>query len=62
VGDDSWRERRQRAADPAAWRAGWSETGFFPYFNAPLEQSFTAVYWDQRGAGKSFDAPSLDRR
>jgi pimeloyl-ACP methyl ester carboxylesterase len=34
---------------------GLSETGFFRYFNAPLEQSFTAVYWDQRGAGKSFN-------
>ncbi len=34
---------------------GLSETGFFRYFNSPLEQSFTAVYWDQRGAGKSFD-------
>jgi pimeloyl-ACP methyl ester carboxylesterase len=34
---------------------GWSETRFFRSFNAPLEQSFTAVYWDQRGAGKSFD-------
>jgi pimeloyl-ACP methyl ester carboxylesterase len=34
---------------------GFSETGFFRYFNAPLEQSFSAVYWDQRGAGKSFD-------
>jgi len=33
---------------------GFSETGFFRYFNAPLERSFTAVYWDQRGAGKSF--------
>jgi pimeloyl-ACP methyl ester carboxylesterase len=33
---------------------GWSETGLFRYFNAPLEQSFTVVYWDQRGAGKSF--------
>jgi pimeloyl-ACP methyl ester carboxylesterase len=34
---------------------GLSETGFFRYFSAPLEQGFTAVYWDQRGAGKSFD-------
>jgi pimeloyl-ACP methyl ester carboxylesterase len=39
---------------------GWSETGFFRHFNAPLEQSFTAVYWDQRGAGKSFDR-TIDR-
>jgi deazaflavin-dependent oxidoreductase (nitroreductase family) len=34
---------------------GLSETGLFRYFNAPLERSFTLVYWDQRGAGKSFD-------
>jgi pimeloyl-ACP methyl ester carboxylesterase len=34
---------------------GWSETGFFRGFNAPLETRFTSVYWDQRGAGKSFD-------
>ena len=34
---------------------GLSETGFFRYFNAPLEKIFTLVYWDQRGAGKSFD-------
>jgi pimeloyl-ACP methyl ester carboxylesterase len=34
---------------------GLSETGFFRHYNAPLEQSFTVVYWDQRGAGKSFD-------
>src|SRR5215216_7748343 len=34
---------------------GLSETALFRYFNAPLEDSFTVVYWDQRGAGKSFD-------
>jgi len=34
---------------------GLSETAIFRHFNAPLEKSFTVVYWDQRGAGKSFD-------
>ena len=34
---------------------GLSETGFFRHFSAPLERIFTVVYWDQRGAGKSFD-------
>jgi len=33
---------------------GLSETGFFRRFNAPLEKSFTLVFWDQRGAAKSF--------
>lgn len=33
---------------------GMSETRFFRHFNAPLEASFTVVYWDQRGSGKSF--------
>ena len=39
---------------------GLSETAFFRYFNAALERSFTVVYWDQRGAGKSFD-PRIPR-
>jgi pimeloyl-ACP methyl ester carboxylesterase len=34
---------------------GFSETALFRHFNAPLERIFTVVYWDQRGAGKSFD-------
>jgi len=34
---------------------GFSETSLFRAFNAPLEEHFTVVYWDQRGAGKSFD-------
>jgi len=33
---------------------GFSETRLFRQFNSPLEESFTVVYWDQRGAGKSF--------
>src|SRR5215471_13245110 len=39
---------------------GFSETPFFRRFSAPLEKSFTVVYWDQRGAGKSFD-PAIPR-
>jgi len=34
---------------------GLSETVLFRHFNAALEKSFTVVYWDQRGAGKSLD-------
>ncbi len=33
---------------------GFSETRLLRHFNADLERSFTVVYWDQRGAGKSF--------
>jgi pimeloyl-ACP methyl ester carboxylesterase len=33
---------------------GFSETRLFRHFNSPLEEHFTVVYWDQRGAGKSF--------
>jgi pimeloyl-ACP methyl ester carboxylesterase len=39
---------------------GLSETRLFRCYNAPLEKSFTVVYWDQRGAGKSFD-PAIPR-
>jgi pimeloyl-ACP methyl ester carboxylesterase len=34
---------------------GLSETSWFRSFNASLEDGFTVVYWDQRGAGKSYD-------
>ncbi len=37
---------------------GLGETAFFRHYNAPLEQHFTLVYWDQRGASKSYD-PAL---
>lgn len=39
---------------------GFTETTLFRHFNAPLEKRFTLVYWDQRGAGKSFD-PGIPR-
>lgn len=34
---------------------GLSETALFRHYNASLERDFVVVYWDQRGAGKSFD-------
>lgn len=33
---------------------GSSETAFYRSFNAELEAAFTVVYWDQRGAGRSY--------
>jgi len=34
---------------------GFTEMRLFRHFNAPLERTFTVVYWDQRGTAKSFD-------
>src|SRR5215475_1918783 len=35
---------------------GGPERPLFRYFNGDLEQHFVVAYWDQRGAGRSFDA------
>jgi hypothetical protein len=34
---------------------GGAERPLFRYFNGELEKHFVVVYWDQRGAGRSFD-------
>ena len=59
-GVDQWvMIRGENAANPPLivlhGGPGMSEMGFFRHCNAPLEQHFTVVHWDQRGAGKSFD-------
>ena len=33
---------------------GMPETALLRHFNGALEDVFTVVYWEQRGAGKSF--------
>jgi len=58
-GLDQWTMiRGESVANPALIMLhggpGLSETSLFRYFNAPLERSFTVVYWDQRGVGKSY--------
>lgn len=35
---------------------GGAETPLFRYFNGELEDRFLVAYWDQRGAGRSFDS------
>ena len=35
---------------------GMSEMRFLRQFNAPIEDDFTVVYWDQRGTAKSFSS------
>src|SRR5215470_5870779 len=37
---------------------GGAERPLFRYFNGKLENHFLVAYWDQRGAGRSFDAKS----
>ena len=37
---------------------GGAERPLFRYFNGKLEKHFVVAYWDQRGAGRSFDAKS----
>lgn len=59
-GVDQWvMIRGERRSNPALillhGGPGFTETHFFRRFNTPLESVFTVVYWDQRGAGKSFD-------
>ena len=38
---------------------GGAERPLFRYFNSELEKRFVVAYWDQRGAGRSFD-PAAD--
>jgi pimeloyl-ACP methyl ester carboxylesterase len=40
---------------------GGAERPLFRHFNGDLENHFVVAYWDQRGAGRSFD-PRADRR
>ncbi len=40
---------------------GGAERPLFRYFNGALENHFVVAYWDQRGAGRSFD-PQADPR
>ena len=39
---------------------GFSDTAFLRYHTPELEKSFTVVYWDQRGTGRSY-SPAIPR-
>ncbi len=58
-GVDQWvMIRGENLANPALIHLhggpGFSETRLLRHFNSDLERHFTVVYWDQRGAGKSY--------
>ena len=38
---------------------GFSDTAFLRYYTPELEKSFTVVYWDQRGTGRSYQPTIL---
>jgi len=59
-GADQWvMTRSENVANPPLILVhggpGFPEMRLFRCFNAPLEKSFTVVYWEQRGTDKSFD-------
>ncbi|MFI4972937.1 MAG: alpha/beta fold hydrolase [Caulobacterales bacterium] len=59
-GVDQWVVVRGRDADNPLLvilhgGPGSSETALFRAFNAALEDAYTVVYWDQRGAGRSYN-------
>jgi proline iminopeptidase len=41
---------------------GGAERPLFRYFNSELEKHFVVAYWDQRGAGRSFDTKADPHR
>jgi len=41
---------------------GGAERPLFRYFNGELEDHFVVAYWDQRGAGRSFDSEADPKR
>jgi pimeloyl-ACP methyl ester carboxylesterase len=41
---------------------GGAERPLFRYFNGDLEEHFVVAYWDQRGAGRSYDPEADPRR
>jgi pimeloyl-ACP methyl ester carboxylesterase len=65
VRSSSWRVRgSDRRAPVLLWLhggPGGTERPLFRHFNGALEEHLVVAYWDQRGAGRSFD-PDADPR